>query len=277
LGLRLVKFFSKNGWNVKALVRNSHLYESQDNIRYLEYNLRNSIDKAILKDTDYLVHTAYIKFDRKNPDAIDVNINAAYRLLSVSRMQKVRKNVFISSMSAHEGAISSYGRQKLFIEQLFNQSSDVSLRPGLIIGNGGIVKTMTTFMQHKHLVPLVGGGHQPLQIVDVDDLVIAIEQAIINDLSGVLTVATTQVYSYKIFYKSLAKHLHIRIFLIPIPFSLLLLAMRFADLLHLPLSINQDNVLGLKKLTARDSSSDLQKLGIQLNDLETSLQKVNPF
>jgi len=61
-------------------------------------------------------------------------------------------------MSAHDGAESVYGRQKLAIEQLFNTKKDISLRGGLIIGNGGIVKEMVMFMRSKHLVPLIGGA-----------------------------------------------------------------------------------------------------------------------
>jgi nucleoside-diphosphate-sugar epimerase len=205
---------------------------------------------------------------------METNISGAKRLLTVSKKYGLKKNVFMSSMSAHKNAVSTYGRQKLAIEKLFAKQKSVNLRSGLIIGNGGIVKNMAAFMKSKHAVPLIDGGKQPLQVIGVYDLARVIERVLTQPrLTGTYTVATPQVYSYKEFYKAISTQLHIKVLFVPVPFNLLLFCIRIITKLHLPLSVNEDNLWGLKKLQAVDNQADLDKLGVTIDPLETALRK----
>lgn len=273
LGSQLVSYFSEHGWRVVALVRHPQQYPKKNNITYVEYDLLKAPRPDVLRGVDYVVHAAYIKQDRKNPDAFAANIQGANYLLAAARAATTQKNIFISSMSSHESAISSYGRQKLAIEKLFNTSADVSLRLGLIIGNGGIVRTMTNFMRSKHLVPLPGGGKQPLQIINVHNVSKAIEQAIEHDANGTLTIANPRVYTYKEFYKALGNYLDIRVFFVPVSFPVLLGLLKLAGMLRLPIDIDIENVQGLQKLIAVDTRKDLRNLHIKLDDLDESLRQ----
>jgi nucleoside-diphosphate-sugar epimerase len=178
-------------------------------------------------------------------------------------------------MSSHEDAISIYGRQKLAIEKLFDPKRDVVLRSGLIMGNGGIVRQMAQFMRTKHAVPLIGGGKQPLQVIGVYDLACLIEKAASSDIHGRFVSATPQVYTYKQFYQALARALHIKVVYVPLPYALLLAAFKIAATLRLPLGVGEDNLMGLKMLRSMESEQDLQKLGIQLDDLPTILSKIS--
>lgn len=273
VGSVLVRYFGQKGWQVIGLVRNPKRFTAKGSIRYVEYDLEKPFDDSFFKGATYLVHTAYIKYDRDHPDALKRNVEAAKRLLAAARKYKLAKTVFISSMSAHEEAVSVYGRQKLAIEQLFDTPSDVALRSGLIIGRGGIVQQMSQFMRSKHLVPLIGGGKQPLQIIAVGDLARVVEQALIHkEVSGVLTVANPRVYTYKSFYQTLARHLRTKVLFVPVPFYVLLGAMRTISLLPLPLSVNEDNLWGLKKLRSADTAKDLAVLGIEVDELEAALK-----
>ncbi|CAN5402738.1 NAD(P)-dependent oxidoreductase [soil metagenome] len=273
LGKILTEHFSGIGWDVIALVRESSRYVSSKNISYREYDLSKPPDSDILNGSTYLVHAAYIKKDAEHPKAATVNIKAAKELLRLSRQQNIIKNVFISSMSAHSDAMSSYGQQKVAIEKLFNSSRDISLRPGLIIGNGGIVKDMSSFMKTKHAVPLIGGGRQPVQIVSVHDMAVAVERALQSNLSGVLTIANQKVYSYKDFYTQLAEHLGVTVFFIPVPFFVMSLILNLADLLHIKTVVGSDNLLGLRKLRSTDTLGDLVKLSLNPSPLKQALSK----
>lgn len=271
LGSELVNYFASKDWQVIGLVRSPSRYSAQKNVRYTDYDLGEDIIASTLEGVDYVVHAAYIKQDSKNPKAYATNVRAAKALLAASREAGVKRNIFISSMSAHAGAVSSYGKQKLAIERLFSTEADLSLRLGLIVGNGGLVRTMTDFMKSKRVVPLIGGGRQPLQIINVSDVSKVIEQAINVEASGVLTVANPNVYTYKQFYVAIAKHLGIRVLFVPTSFYGLLLAVKTVNLLRLPVDINSDNVLGLKKLISVDTLPSLQKLNVELDDLKASL------
>lgn len=272
VGSELTSYFLSKGWRVVALVRNPDKYDVPG-VKSVRYDLADGFDESAFKDVDYLVHTAYLQKNRKHPDAFDINVRAADQLLATSRKYKLKKAVFMSSMSAHKEAVSSYGLQKLAIEKLFNSSTDVNLRSGLIIGNGGIVKRMAAFMKSKHVVPLIGGGRQPLQIIGVSNLAKIIEKVLTTpDLHGIFTVATERVYTYKEFYQAITKRLNIKVLFVPVPFWLLLAIVRVISWLHLPLDVNEDNLWGLKKLRAVDNRQDLEKIGVKVDELAKVLE-----
>lgn len=271
LGSTLTTYFLAKGWNVVGLVRNPKT-EQKAGVVYRAYDITQPVAVDALAGVDYLVHAAYIKFNNAQPDAFDINVEGAKQLLQASRQQSVKKNVFISSMSAHDAAESVYGKQKLAIEKLFNTSQDVSLRCGLIIGNGGIVREMVEFMRSKHLVPLIGGGKQPLQSVDVNDLCEVIDRCFEKPVHGVLTIAHPDVFTYRSFYERIARIFAIKVLFVPVPFWMLLAVAQLIETLRLPLGFGKDNVLGLKQLRSAKTTADLQKVGVELRPIDKALQ-----
>lgn len=274
LGTALVEHFQQAGWQVIALVRGANKYHGKPSLKYIEFDLSKPFDDHIFYGADYMVHTAYIKNDTKHSDAFKLNVDGSKRLLLASRKHKLKRNLFISSMSAHSGAQSVYGKQKLAVESLFKGVDCTVIRSGVIMGNGGIVGQMTSFMRSKHTVPLIGGGKQPLQIVAVYDLVRVIDTIFSKNKLGTFTIATPEVYTYKEFYTALRNHLNTPVIFVPIPFALLLGIIKLTNILHLPISVNEDNALGLKHLRSAKTSDDLRTLNIKLDNLEQALGKL---
>jgi nucleoside-diphosphate-sugar epimerase len=274
VGSQLVNFLAARGWNVVGLVRDPEKFETRKNVRYVAYDLHKPFDAAILRGADYLVHAAYVKFDRAHKDAFELNVSGTERLLAAAREYGVKKSVFMSSMSAHEGAVSVYGRQKLAIEALLDASNDVILRCGLIVGNGGIVQQMAKFLQTKRVVPLVDGGTQPLQIIGIHNLLEVVEQVFERDLHGRFVVANPKVYAYKDLYNAMGGRLGVKPIFVPVPFFVLLAAMRAMAFLRLPLAVSEDNLWGLKKLRAVDNSADVKELDVELDTLHEALARL---
>ena len=272
LGSALIKSFKKDGWHVVALVREADKY-SVSGVEYVEYDLAKSFDVSKFAGADYLVHTAYVKYDRKHPNALKINLGSAERLLSASRAHKLKRNIFISSMSAHSEAESTYGKQKLGVEKLFSGKDCTIISSGLIMGNGGMVKQMADFMKSKHVVPLIGGGRQPLQVIAIYDLVRVIKAVLEQNQSGKLTIATPEVYTYKTFYKKLSQRLGVKVLFVPVPLGMLMGITKLTSFLHLPFSINEDNVLGLKNLRSAKTAGDLKTLNVEIDDLDKILKK----
>ena len=273
VGTKLVNHFLDQGWKINALVRNAKKYRAKKDVAYFEYDLEKPVDEAAFKGADYLVHTAYVKYDRNHPDAMELNKKAAERLVAASRKYGLKKNVFMSSMSAHDEAKSVYGKQKLAVEEVFNTGGDVNLRFGLILGDGGLVKQMSEHIRTKRIVPLIDGGKQPLQVIGVYDLVRVIQRVIEQGLSGTFTVANPEVVTNKQFYQAVAKRLGVKAIFVPVPFFAILGAMRTINFLRLPLAVNEDNLWGLKMLRSVDNAEDLKKIGIKLDPLDTVLDK----
>ncbi|HVI69160.1 MAG TPA: NAD-dependent epimerase/dehydratase family protein [Magnetospirillaceae bacterium] len=274
LGRELVRHLSSKGWQVVALVRKPKL-SADPKVRFEHYDMEAPIEPGLLDGVDVLVHAAFIKYDAKHPDAMEQNIEATRALLAAAKKSGVKKCIFISSMSAHDEAVSVYGRQKLATEKLFDAARDVVLRCGLIMGKGGIVRQMAQFMRSKHVVPLIGGGKQPLQVIGVYNLVELIEKAAKSKVAGRFVAATPQVYTYKQFYQALAKALKTPVLYMPIPYGVLLAIFRTASALRVPLGVGEDNLMGLKMLRSMKSAKDLKKLGMQLDDLPTVLSKIS--
>ncbi len=273
LGSELVSYLHAKGWNVIGLVRNPP--ENTEYASYRSYDITKPVESSALRGVDYVIHTAYVKHGRQTPNAYDINIEGAEDLVGVCKRQSVRNAIFISSMSAHKNAISEYGKQKSAIENIFLSAGYVALRPGLILGNGGLVKSMAIFMKSKHVVPIIDGGKQPLQTIAVYDLVRCIEKSLTDDISGVLTVATPTTYTYREFYKALARKLNTRVVFIHIPYRLLMLVFRILSLFRVSVEIGEDNLKGLRKLQSTNTSKDLKTLGIKLDDMETSLKNTH--
>jgi len=274
LGTELVDYFLSKGWRVIGLVRNPGKQELKKNLEWRSYDLSAEVSSTTLAGVDCLVHAAYIKFNASHPDAFKQNIDGAKNIITTAMKAKVKQLIFISTMSAHEDAISVYGKQKLAIEKEFLKTNRATvLRCGLIIGNGGIVSEMAGFMKSKHAVPLIGGGKQPLQIISVYDLEKVIYNVADRSLTGRFVAATPKVYEYREFYQALAAELRIRVAYIPVPYKALEIAFRVASALHLPLGVGEDNLKGLKMLTAMASEEDLKTIGVKLMDLQSALRK----
>ena len=96
-------------------------------------------------------------------------------------------------------------------------------------------------------VPLIGGGMQPLQTVELDELVAKIYDAVDRDLRGTYTVAGDPI-AYRDFYASLARSLGVTPMFVPVPFWLVEFGLRVAKTLHVTLPIDRDNVLGLRAM-----------------------------
>lgn len=275
LGSTLTRYFVDKGWQVVGLVRTVPS-DATEHVVYKQYDITKPLGRDTLRGVDYVVHTAYVKYGRQNAaTALQVNIAGAKRLLTAGEQAGIKKAVFISTMSAHEAATSVYGRQKLAIEKLFLATNGVVLRSGLILGHGGIVQDMAAFMKSKHMVPIIGGGNQPLQTIAVYDLARVIEAALGPGIHRQFTVATPKVYTYKQFYQALAKSLSIKVAFVPVSYPLLLAGFKSAAFLHLPLNLGEDNLRGLRQLRSADTAPDLKRLGVAIDDLEVALRKIN--
>ena len=268
VGKELVRYFSEKGYEVRALVRNPKAFSNTKNVSYYPYDLAKKVDGTPFKNADYLVHTAYTK---SGENVLKQNVDAAKSLLKISRANKLKRNVFISSMSADENAPGAYGRQKYQIEQLFTGKNDTVIRSSLVIGEGGLAHQIIDFMSTKHVAPLIDGGKQPIQFIAIQDLAKVIDTIIEKGIGGQLYIGTPRIYTYKEFYQTVKKKKQIKALLLPVPYFIPLLAIRLIRLLRLPLAVTEDNLKGLRNLKAYDTKDDVKKVGVTLQELEEML------
>jgi hypothetical protein len=101
-----------------------------------------------------------------------------------------------------------------------------------------------------------------------------IEQVLERDLYGRFVVANPEVYAYKELYKTMGRQLGVNPMFVPVPFFVLLAAMRTVAFLRLPLAVNEDNLQGLRKLRAVDNAADVKELDVKLDTLDEALARL---
>jgi nucleoside-diphosphate-sugar epimerase len=274
IGSHLVKHFQQKNWKVLALVHNLPSTKLSD-VEYFQYDLANQIDETPFTKANYLIHCAYIKYDISSKvDSNQININGTKQLISLSKKYSLTQNIFLSSMSAQAQAESNYGKQKFTLEKFFTGKNDLVIRPGLVLGSGGLFGQMSEFLKKNPFIPLIDGGKQPLQTVSIDDLVKAIDIGIEKKLSGNYTIAETNAVSYQDFYKALCEKLGVKATFISVPYFLVNLGVTFFGLFKIKLPITKENLLGLKNLKYVDVHNDLRVFEIDIKNYKESLKNI---
>lgn len=139
IGSALVRHFSGRGWRVLALCRAARDQRPVSDVTFREFSLPDGIRDEDFEGGEVLIHCAYVQHSRRCPDSDAVNTRGTERLLALSRTHGYAKFVFLSSLSAHDGAESHYGRHKRELEKIFDPRRDLIVRPGLTLGNGGLL------------------------------------------------------------------------------------------------------------------------------------------
>jgi len=277
IGRQLCDSLRSLGWEVRGLVRDTSRYPfSQGGVRLYRCDLPHVVDEEALAGATALVHCAYVTRHRDLEEARRVNELGTRRLLDLSRSRGVGRFVFISSQSAHDGAVSYYGRSKRELEKTLSPGRDLVIRPGLVLGPGaaGLFARMRETVRSSAVIPLFGGGRQPLQTVHIDDLCGAIVSAIRKGLTGTFTIAEPDPIPMKEFLGYVAARLNRRPLFLPVPMAPALVAFRTLEALRIPFPVSSENLLGLRQMRAVDTTPDLDRLGVRVRPARASLDLI---
>lgn len=218
--------------------------------------------KNIPQNIDVLVHAAYTTKEKDLKKSYQANIEGSKALFDFCHKAGI-PIIFLSSCSAHANAHSFYGRSKYHLEKHL-LATDTIIRPGFVIGNGGIYKRLENSIKTLKFAPLFWGGQQPLQIIHLDELVGGIVTVINKKLSGSYTLAHPTPYPIKDFYALIFKKLGLKPRFFKLSGDLALVVLKIAEVLKIPLPLTSENLLGLKY--PKVFKSDYAKLGVKLKE-----------
>jgi nucleoside-diphosphate-sugar epimerase len=221
----------------------------------------DGIDDADFKGLDVVVHGALVEHGPKARDSDAQNREGTRRVLAAARAHGARI-VFLSTLSAHLAATSHYGRSKLELESMFDPARDCVLKLGLVLGDGGLFGGMAALLRGARVVPLPGGGRQPIQVLWMGDLEDAVLAVIDRSLTGTYAVAHPEVRTMRELYTVVSAGLGTSPVFVPLPLPLVELGAATLEALRVPFPIRRENVLGLKQLRAFDTAPSLHALGI---------------
>src|SRR5262245_10002261 len=142
IGRHLVRHFAAAGHDVRAFVRAPGATRGGPDagaaaasagaapaarVTERRFVLPDGFDERDFAGLEAIVHGALVEYGPAHRDADRVNREGCERLLAAARRQNARV-VFLSTLSAHEGARSHYGQSKLALERLFDPAKDCVLR-----------------------------------------------------------------------------------------------------------------------------------------------------
>jgi nucleoside-diphosphate-sugar epimerase len=227
-----------------------------------EMELGRPFDSTVFEAQDAVIHCAH----DFTPGAFDRNVIGTTAWMETAANLGVRQQIFLSSYSARADAASEYGRAKHELETRFLQRNYAVLRPGLIIGPGGLFARQRAALLRTPIVPMLGGGTQPVAAISLEDFLAAATVALEENRTGAFNLFHEPMPTYREFVSRVrtAK----RTLFVPIPASVALALTRSAETLHVPLPVKSGQIRALEANTSSLSVSDLATLGLSQTELK---------
>ena len=268
IGSAAATYFAALGWQVVTAGRKPH----RNGYTHLPFNLESNtpLQSRLPQNTDVVLHAAYLTLAQNNR-AYELNSAGTKALLDAAAASGVKQFIFLSSLSAKADAVSVYGRQKFACEKMVLAQNGCVVRPGLVIGRGGLFAQMHAHIAAGKRIPLFNGGQQPLQTVYINDLLEALRIIIAQQRKGAFTIATPQSIPYRQFFEIMAKYIGKPARFLNLPLAPVKLLLRMARKLGIRLAAGDDNLAGLQTMQHIACEDDLHTLGLTLKTAEESI------
>jgi nucleoside-diphosphate-sugar epimerase len=219
-----------------------------------------------------LIHAAW-DMTASSYDELDrICVQGSARLFEAARAAGIDNVVFISTISAFDGARSAYGRSKLRVEELCGRYGFLVFRLGLVCGkgNGGVFGNMRRIAKSALVIPMIGNGKSPQYLLPAQTLGDVMRRAVTGDLPrcrGPVTLADREPVPFRDLLRILAGPAR-RPFLLPIPWFLLYAGLRLAESLKLKLKFRSDSVISFVFQNKSPDFEPMRKLGIVTKPME---------
>jgi nucleoside-diphosphate-sugar epimerase len=208
-----------------------------------------------LSGFDVVVHAAY---DRQG--SVESNVATVKTVCAVAAHARVPYQIFISSYAARRESAAVYGRMKYQLETFFLQHGLALVRPGLVIGKGGMFGHNLKMMLRSPVIPLLDGGRDLIPIIAIEDLVEAIDVLVVNGRIGAFNLFNRDLVPMRTMVETINQVAGRKPLLVPIPVKPALILLALAEKLHIPFPANTDNVRSLKQSLPYVYQSDLEAL-----------------
>lgn len=222
--------------------------------RVVPFTLGQPLNPEDLAGMDMLVHLAY---DRKA--GFDKNVEGTKLVHAAARAAGVPRQIFVSSYSARPESIAEYGRLKRQLETFFLDCGETVVRPGLVVGNGGLFLRNMRKILTTPLMPLLDGGRDLLPVVAVEDLTAAMTMVLASPV-GAYNLFNPELVTMRRFIETINRAGEHRALYFNIPLSWAIGLLSLSGKLRIKLPIDLDNLRALKQNQECIHKSDLQTL-----------------
>jgi len=211
------------------------------------------VGSEIFAAVDMVIHCAY----DLRPAHMQDNVSGTMKIAAAAAAAGVGRQIFISSFSAHAAAANEYGKTKYILQEYFLAQGHAVVRPGLIVGPGGMFKRIFQTMQRYPVAPLIGGGGVKMPIVALADFLTALTLIAESRRAGLFNLFLPQLVTQREFAAAVRAALGRNTILLPVPAGLLGALFGLAGKLGMPLPVAADSLKGLASNQELRDRSDL--------------------
>lgn len=167
LGAQLAQRFAQQGHEVAGSARDpGRLAAPLQGLDVTAWQLGDAPPAAALRGLDTIVHAAYSPLAQDH----ERNVHGTLAIARAAADAGTTRQLLLSSFSAVPGATSAYGRMKHELESRFDVPGAAIVRPGLVVGPGGLFAQMVRNVRRMPVLPLPDGGRRPVPIIGHLDL-----------------------------------------------------------------------------------------------------------
>ena len=226
--------------------------------------------KSVLNNTDVCINLK-TTYDQKKGDFNNSIFKFNQKLIKILKVSNLLKQfIFFSGLGADldknsTRSVAVYKSEKEAFKYLDNV---IIIRPGVIIGGGDVfLKRLLPIFKASFFVPLFGDGSTKFQPVFIDDVSLAVEKIITDNIEGqgIYELAGPRAISYKDFYNYISKCLNKTRVLVPTPLNLIKPIISIAE--KTPFS-----PLTSEQLLLFEKDNIIQNIDKSFKDLEISPQ-----
>lgn len=205
--------------------------------RRSDMQLGGPFDATVFAGTDVVIHCAH----DFTAGARRKNVEGTRAWLEAAAAQGARLQVLLSSHSACPGADSEYGQTKFEMERMFT----TVLRPGLVMGEGGLYWKQRSALLRMPIVPVVGDGLQPTAVIRIEHFLDAATVVVEEERAGAFNLFYEKQPSYRELVRAIKTEAGQRTIFLPIPATVALALARAAEALHLPVAVKPGQIRAL--------------------------------
>src|SRR6476646_301871 len=178
VGIHTCRELSKNGWQIRALIRDpakAAMVLGQLPVEFRVGDVRDASSlRSSLNGCGAVVHLAAIAIEKKTEKYVETNTAATERLISASRAEGVSRVIFMSQNGADSKSPYPFLHSKGIAQDSIKTSGLqwTVLRPSVIFGpEDQFVNVLARLIRlTPKIFPLPGGGRARFQPIAVDDV-----------------------------------------------------------------------------------------------------------
>lgn len=207
------------------------------------------------QEIDVLVHLAHSAKDEDE----ELNYLSTTQWANEAERHGVKTQIFLSSLTAKKNSESGYGRVKFKLEKWFLQKTYATvLRPGLVVGNGGLFGRMVGTVSKIPIMPIIGAT-KPVYLTSISDLCHVISESLSGQYNGkVYGIQYDKPIMFGEIFKAIAKAKKMKRLFVRVPTMLVYyLVLLMSKVPFVKLNVTPDNIRGLNENAVESYQCDL--------------------